>query len=117
MAPHERRSLVSGHLWHLDFLEAEVVVIAAAPAASLLKSDQLPELPESASRTFAQWSSGVAVANAAAELAPLGVPAVLAEHASLLCAYSQTSVETIHISDLTLQSFSIRKDIRKSSKH
>jgi hypothetical protein len=57
---------------------------------------------------------GVAVANAAAELPPLGVPTVLAGHASLLYAYSQTSVETTHISNLTLQSFSIRKDIRKT---
>ena len=70
---------------------------AVAPAASLLKSDQLPELPKSASRTFAQWPSGVAVANAAAELPPLGVLAVLAEHASHLCACSQTSVEITHI--------------------
>jgi hypothetical protein len=98
-------------------LEAEVVVAAAEPAASLLMSNQLPELPEFASRTSAQWSSGVAVANAAAELPPPGVPVALAEHASHLCACSQTSVETIHISDLTLQSFSIRKDIWKSSKH
>jgi hypothetical protein len=45
-------------------LEAEAVVAAAAPAASLLMSDQLPELPGSASRTSAQWSSVVAVANA-----------------------------------------------------
>jgi hypothetical protein len=30
-------------------LGAEVGVVAAAPAASLLKSDQLPELPEFAS--------------------------------------------------------------------
>jgi hypothetical protein len=30
-------------------LEAEVGVAAAAPAASLLRSDQLPELPEFAS--------------------------------------------------------------------
>ena len=95
--------------------EVEVGVAAAAPAASLLRSDQLPGLLGSASRTSAQWSSGVAVANAAAELPPPGVPAVLAEHASHLCACSQTSVETTHISDLTLQSFSIRKDIRKSS--
>jgi hypothetical protein len=57
------------------------------------------------------------VATAAAGLPPLGVPAVLAEHASHLCVCSQTSVETTHISDLTLQSFSIRKDIRKSSQH
>jgi hypothetical protein len=94
-----------------------VGVATAALVASLLMSDQLPELPEFASRTSAQWSSGVAVANAAAELPPPGVPAALAEHASHLCAYSQTSVETIHISDLTLHSFSIRKDIHKSSKH
>jgi hypothetical protein len=94
-----------------------VGLAAAALVASLLMSDQLPELPEFASRTSAQWSSGVAVANAATELPPPGVHAALAEHASHLCACSQTSVETIHISDLTLQSFSIRKDIRKSSKH
>jgi hypothetical protein len=96
-------------------LEAKVVVATAEPAASLLMSDQLPELPGSTSRTSAQWSSGVAVANVAAELPPLGVPTALAEHASHLCAYSQTSVEITHILDMTLQSFSIRKDIRKSS--
>jgi hypothetical protein len=96
-------------------LEAEVVVAAAEPAASLLISDQLSELPESALRTSAQWSSGVAVANAAAGLPPLGVPTALAEHASHLCVCSQTSVEITHISDLTLQSFSIRKYIRKPS--
>jgi hypothetical protein len=98
-------------------LEALVGVAAAAPAALLLRSNQFPELPESTSRTFAQWSSGVAVANAPMELPPLGVPTVPTEQASLLCACSQTSVETIHISDLTLQSFSIRKDIQKSSQH
>jgi hypothetical protein len=57
-------------------LEAEAVVAAAAPAASLLGSDQLLGLLDSASGTFAQWSSGVAVANSAAvlllELALLG---------------------------------------------
>jgi hypothetical protein len=57
------------------------------------------------------------VATAAAELHPPGMPAVLAEHASHLGACSQTSVETTHMSDLTLQSFNIRKDIRKSSQH
>jgi hypothetical protein len=55
------------------------------------------------------------VATAAPELHPPGVPAVPAKHALHLYACSQTYVETIHISDLTLQSFSIRKDIRKSS--
>jgi hypothetical protein len=94
-----------------------VAVAAVEPTASLLMSDQLPELPGSASRISAQWSSGVAVATAAVELLPLGVLATLARHASHLCACSQTSVETTHISDLTLQSFSIRKDIRKSSQH
>jgi hypothetical protein len=98
-------------------LEAEVGVAAAEPAATLLMSDQLPELPGSASRTSAEWSSGVAVANAATELPPLRMPTTLAEHASHLCACSQTFVEITHISDLTLQSFSIRKDIRKSSQH
>jgi hypothetical protein len=77
--------------------EAETMVVAAAPAASLLESVQLLGLLESASRTFAQWSSGVAVANAAAGLPPLGVPAVLDEHASHLCACSQTSIEITHI--------------------
>jgi hypothetical protein len=86
-------------------------------AASLLMSDQLPELPGSTSRTSAQWSSGVAVAYTVVGLLPLGVPTALVVHASHLCACSQTSVETTHISDLTLQSFSIRKDIRKSSQH
>jgi hypothetical protein len=59
----------------------------------------------------------VAVATTSVELPPLGVPAALAMHASHLCACSQTSGETTHISDLTLQSFSIRKDIQKSSHH
>jgi hypothetical protein len=72
-------------------------VAAAALAALLLRSVRLPELLESASRKFAQWSSGVAVANAATGLPPLGVPAVLAEHASHFCACSQTSVEITHI--------------------
>jgi hypothetical protein len=55
------------------------------------------------------------VATAAVELPPRGVPTVPAEHALHLCACSQTSVESIHTSDLTLQSFNIRKYIRKSS--
>jgi hypothetical protein len=77
--------------------EAEAVVAAAATAASLLGIDQMLVLLESTSGTFAQWSSGLAVANATAELPSLGVPAVLAEHASHLCACSQTSVEITHI--------------------
>jgi hypothetical protein len=73
-----------------------VGVAAAAPDALLLGSNQLLGLPEFA------------------ELPPPGVPAVLAEHALHLCACSQTFVERTHTSDLTLQSFSIRKDIQKS---
>ena len=46
----------------------------------------------------------------------VGVPypvvlAALARHAFHLDACFQTSVESIHMSDLTLQSFNIRKDI------
>jgi hypothetical protein len=78
-------------------LEAKAVVAAAAPAAWLLRSNQLPGLLGSASRTSAQWSLVVAVANADVGLHPLGVPAVQAEHASHLCACSQTSVEITHI--------------------
>jgi hypothetical protein len=78
-------------------LEAEVVVTAAAPAASLLRSNPLPGLLGSVSKTSAQWSSGVAVATVAAGLPPLGVLVVQAEHALHLCACSQTSVEIAHI--------------------
>jgi hypothetical protein len=70
--------------------EAEAVVAAAAPSASLLKSVQLLGLLESASRTFAQWSSVVVVATADVGLDPPGVPAVPAEHALHVCACSQT---------------------------
>jgi hypothetical protein len=83
-------------------LEAEVGVAAAALAASLLNSDQLLGLLGSASGTFAQWSSVVAVTTAATELHLPGGPAVLAEHALHLYACSQTSIEITHISDLTL---------------
>jgi hypothetical protein len=87
-------------------------VAAAAPAASLLRSDQSLGLLGSALGTSVQWSSGVAVATAA-ELHLLGVRAAPTEHALHLGACSQTSVESTHISDLTLQSFSLRKDIWK----
>jgi hypothetical protein len=55
------------------------------------------------------------VATAAVGLPPPRVPVVPAEHALHLCACSETSVESTHTLDLTLQSFSIRKDIWKSS--
>jgi hypothetical protein len=51
------------------------------------------------------------VATAAVGLHPPRVPAVLAEHTLHLCACSHTSVESTHTLDLTLRSFSIRKDI------
>jgi hypothetical protein len=94
--------------------EVEVGVAATALATLLLRSDQLFGLLEFASRISAHWSSGVAVATAA-ELPPPGVPAARAEHAFHLCSCSQTSVEGTHTSDLTLQSFGIRKDIWKPS--
>jgi hypothetical protein len=81
-------------------LEVEVGVAAAVPAALLLGSDQLLGLLGSASGTSAQWSSGVAVATAA-ELHLPRVPTSPAKHALHLGAYSQTSVESTHISDLT----------------
>jgi hypothetical protein len=90
-------------------------VAAAAPAALLLRSDQSLGLLESASGTSAQRSSGVVVATTVAELPPPGVPTTPTEHALHLGAYSQTYVESTHTSNLTLQSFSIRKDIWKSS--
>jgi hypothetical protein len=90
--------------------EVEVGVVAAAPAALLLKSDQWLGLLGFALGTSAQKSSRVAVATAA-ELPPPGVPAAPVEHAFHLCACSQTSTESTHISDLTPQSFNIRKDI------
>jgi hypothetical protein len=83
-------------------------VAATAPAALLLGSDQSLGLPESASGTSAQLSSGVAVATAA-ELPPPSVHAAPVEHALHHDACSQTSVESTHTSDLTLQSFSRRK--------
>jgi hypothetical protein len=95
-------------------LEAKVGVASAALAASLLGSDQSLGLLESASGTSAQWSSGVVVATAA-DLHLPGLPTVLAKHALHLSACSQTSVESTHTLDLTLQSFSTRKYIRKSS--
>jgi hypothetical protein len=67
--------------------EVEVGVAAVAPAASLLRSDQLLGLLGSASGTSAQWSSGVAVATVA-ELHLHVVPTVLAEHALHLCSCS-----------------------------
>jgi hypothetical protein len=94
--------------------EAEMGVAAAALAALLLWFDQSIGLLESASGTSAQQSSMVAVATAA-ELPPPRVPTAPAEHALHLGACSQTSVESTHTSDLNLQSFSIRKDIWKSS--
>jgi hypothetical protein len=94
--------------------EVEVGVAAATPAALLLKSDQLLGLLGFASGTSTQWSSRVVVATATEVPLPR-VPAAPAEHAFHLCTCSQTSVESIHTSDLIMQSFSIRKGIWKSS--
>jgi hypothetical protein len=91
------------------------MVADVAPAASLLESVQLLGLLESASRIFAQWSSVVAVANATVGLPPLGVPVLkhLLELARLapLRLFSDICRNCTHKSNLTLQSFSIRKDV------
>jgi hypothetical protein len=50
-----------------------------------------------------------------AKLPPPEVPAAPAEHAFHLYVCSHTSIESTNISELTLQPFSIRKDIWKSS--
>jgi hypothetical protein len=89
-------------------------VAATAPAALLLRPDQLLGLLGPASETSAQWSSGVMVATAVG-LPPPGGPAAPAEHTLHLCTCSQTSVESTHTSNLTLLSFSMRKDIWKNS--
>jgi hypothetical protein len=69
-------------------------------AALLLESGQSPGLCRSASETSAQWSSGVAVA-IAIEVPLPGVSTAPTEHAFHLYACYQTSVESIHTSDLT----------------
>jgi hypothetical protein len=89
---------------------------AAAPAAWLSMFGQFLELPEFASETSARLSLGVVAATAAGVPHP-GVPTALAGHVFHLGACCQTSVESIHKSDLNLQSFSIRKDIWKSSQY
>jgi hypothetical protein len=78
--------------------EVEVGVAAAAPAASLLGSDQFFGPLGSASGTSARWSSGVAVAIAAGLHLPR-VPAAPTEHALHHGVCSQTYVESTHISD------------------
>jgi hypothetical protein len=89
--------------------EFVVGVVVVAPAALLLESGQSLGLRGSALETSVQWSLGVAVATAA-RVPPPGVPAPI-EHTFHLYACCQTSVQSIHTSDLTLQSFNIRKDI------
>jgi hypothetical protein len=81
--------------------EVEVRVVVAAPAASLLRSDQSLGLLRSASGTSAQWSSRVVVATAVELHLPRGLAAP-AEHALHLGTCPQTSVESTHISDPTL---------------
>jgi hypothetical protein len=89
--------------------EVEVEVAAAAPVAWLSGSNQSLGLPESASETSARLSLGVVAT--AAGVPYSGVSAALARHAFHLGACCQTYVESIHTSDLTLQSLSIRKNI------
>jgi hypothetical protein len=77
-------------------------VVATAAAEWRPESDQWLELPESASRTSARWSSGpvVAAADGVTHLAGLPVPA---EHAFLLCACCLTSAKCNLTSELISQ--------------
>jgi hypothetical protein len=78
-------------------------VPAAAAAEWQPESDRWLELPESASKTSARWTSGAGAAAAVAG-APLPIEQLaLAEHAFLLCAYSLTCAECNHTSELILQ--------------
>jgi hypothetical protein len=87
------------------------VVVTAAAVEWRPESDRWLELPESALRTSARWSSGSRVAAADGVPLPVGLPAP-AEHAFLLCACCLTSAECNHISELILQACSIRKEYR-----
>jgi hypothetical protein len=77
--------------------------MAAAAAKWRPESDRWLELPESASRTSARWSSGVVVAAAVAGVPHPAVLPAPAEHAFLLYACFLTSAECNHTSELILQ--------------
>jgi hypothetical protein len=86
-------------------------VPAAAATEWRPESDRWLELPESASETSARWTSGVGVAVAVAGV-PLPVERLApAEHAFLLCAYSLTSAECNHTSELILQILQHKKRV------
>ena len=80
-----------------------MVVVAAATAEWRLESDQWLGLPESASETSAQSTSGAGAAAAAAGAPHLVDRLAPAEHAFLLCACSLTSAECNHTSELIWQ--------------
>jgi hypothetical protein len=82
-------------------VEVEVEAAAVAPVAWLPGSNKSLELLESASETSGLLSLGMVVATATG-VPHLVVLAALAGHAFHLSACCQTSVETIHTSDLTL---------------
>jgi hypothetical protein len=73
----------------------------AAVAEWRPESDRWLELPESALRTSAQWSSGAGVAATDGVPHPMVLPAP-AEHAFLLCACCLTSAECNHTSETDL---------------
>ena len=78
-----------------------VEVEVATPVAWPLGSNQSLGLPESASETSTLLSLRVVVATTVGVPHP-GLPAALVGHAFHLGAYCQSSVESIHTSDLTL---------------
>jgi hypothetical protein len=84
-------------------------VAAAAAAEWRPESNQWLELPESASRTSARWSSRVVVAVAGVPH-PAGLHAPT-EHTFLLCACCLTSAECNHASEPILQLAALEKSI------
>ena len=94
--------------------KVEVGAVVATLATWRPKSDQSLGLPKSTSETSAILSLGVVVATAA-EVPHPAVPAALAGHASLLCAFCLTSAEGNHISELILQIFQHKKRVYSSS--
>jgi hypothetical protein len=101
--------------WY-QHLQLRLGLLVVALVAWLPESDQSLGLPESTSETSTLLSLGVVVATAARVPHP-AVPAALAEHASLLCAFGLTSLEGNHTSELILQILQHKKRVKSSPQH
>jgi hypothetical protein len=84
---------------------------AVAAAEWRLEFDRWLELPESTSETSARWTSGAGVVAAVAGVPLPAERLAPAEHAFLLCAYSLTSTECNHTSELILQILQHKKRV------